>query len=44
MEKVRVQRRSRGPDGAAIRRNSGFTVNISNSGTLSGSTNATGVL
>ena len=33
-----------GPDGAAIRRNSGFTVNISNSGTLSGSTNATGVL
>ena len=33
-----------GPDGAAIRRNSGFTVNVSNSGTLSGSTNATGVL
>ena len=33
-----------GPDGAAIRRNSGFTVNVSNSGTLSGSTNSTGVL
>ena len=35
---------SAGSDGAAIRRNSGFTVNISNSGTLSGSTTATSVL
>ena len=33
-----------GPDGAAIRRNSGFTVTVNNLGTLSGSTNATGVL
>jgi len=35
---------SAGSDGAAIRRNSGFTVNVSNSGTLSGSTTATSVL
>ena len=32
-----------GANGAAIRRNSGFTVNINNSGTISGSTSATGV-
>ena len=35
---------SAGSDGAAIKRNSGFTVNVSNSGTLSGSTTATSVL
>ena len=32
-----------GANGAAIRRTSGFTVNINNSGTISGDTSATGV-
>ena len=32
-----------GGDGAAIRRNSGFSVTINNSGTIQGSTSATGV-
>ena len=31
-----------GANGAAIRRTSGFTVNINNSGTVQGSTTATG--
>ena len=35
---------SAGTPGAAIRRNSGFTVNVSNSGTMSGSQTATTVL
>ena len=34
---------SGGGDGAAIRRNSGFSVTINNSGTIQGSTSATGV-
>ena len=32
-----------GGNGAAIRRVSGFTVNINNSGSITGSTSATGV-
>ena len=34
---------SGGGDGAAIRRTSGFSVTINNSGTVQGSTSATGV-
>ena len=35
---------SAGAAGAAIRRNSGFTVNVTNNGSVNGSTNATTVL